>query len=86
MEQATLTLWGRAAAVAVLALAAFDLVVRHTALLTAGWLAGLAVAILLQSGRPSRLRTWLGRGVAAAMAATAVVAHQERGHRRADGR
>ena len=67
MEQAPLALWCRAAAVAVLALAAFDLVVRHTPLLTAVWLAGLAVAILLQSGRPSRLRTWLGRGVAAAM-------------------
>jgi diguanylate cyclase (GGDEF)-like protein/PAS domain S-box-containing protein len=71
MEQAPLTLWGRAAAVVVLTLAAFDPIVRHTPPLTAVWLAGLAVAILLQSGRPSRLRTWLGRGVAAATAVTA---------------
>ena len=73
MEQAPLTLWGRAAAVVVLALAAFNLIVRHSPPLTAVWLAGLAVAILLQSGRPSRLRTWLARGVAAAMAVTAAV-------------
>ena len=73
MEQAPLTLWGRAAAVAVLALAAFDLIVRHTTPLTAGWLAGLAVAILLQSGRPSRLRTWLGRGLAAVVGVAAAV-------------
>jgi hypothetical protein len=73
MEQAPLALWGRAAAVVVLALAAFDLIVRHTTPLTAVWLAGLAVAILLESGRPSRLRTWLGRGVAAAMGVLAAV-------------
>ena len=73
MEQAPLTLWGRAAAVTVLALAAFDLIVRHTTPLTAGWLAGLAVAILLQSGRPSRLRTWLGRGLAAVVGVAAAV-------------
>ena len=72
MEQAPLTLWGRAAAVVVLALAAVDLVVRHTPPLTAVWLAGLAVAILLQSGRPSRLWIWLGRGVAAAMGVLAI--------------
>ncbi len=71
MEQAPLTLWARAAAVAVLALAAVDQFVRHTPPLTAVWLAGLAVAVLLQSGHPSDLRTWLGRGVAAAMAVTA---------------
>lgn len=73
MEEAPLTLWGRAAAVVVLALAAFDLVGRHTAPWTAVWLAGLAVAVLLQSGRPSRLRTWLGRGLAAAMGVVAAV-------------
>jgi hypothetical protein len=54
MEEAPLTLWGRAAAVVVLALAAFDLFGRHTAPWTAVWLAGLAVAVLLQSGLPRR--------------------------------
>ena len=44
---------------------------RHTPPLTAVWLAGLAVAVLLQSGHPSGLRIWLGRSVAAAMAVTA---------------
>src|ERR1700744_34821 len=32
---------------------------------TAVWLAGLAAAILLQSGRPSPARAWVGRGLAA---------------------
>ncbi len=40
---------------------------------TAWWLAGLAVAILAQSGRPSRGRVWAGRGTAAVVGVLAVI-------------
>ena len=40
---------------------------------TALWLAALAVAILLQSGSPSLVRVWFGRGLAAAVALTSLV-------------
>ncbi|OBH19079.1 MULTISPECIES: sensor domain-containing diguanylate cyclase [unclassified Mycobacterium] len=40
---------------------------------TSLWLVGLAAAILLQSGRPSRGRVWAGRGLALAVGALAAV-------------
>ena len=40
---------------------------------TALWLAGLASAILLQSGQPSRVRVWAGRGVAMVVCVVALV-------------
>ena len=40
---------------------------------TAALLAGLGVAILLQSGRPSRARVWVGRGLAAAAGVVVVL-------------
>lgn len=40
---------------------------------TAMWLAALGAAILVQSGQPSRIRVWVGRGVAALVGALAVV-------------
>lgn len=40
---------------------------------TALWLAALGAAILAQSGHPSRGRVWAGRGLAAVVAALAVM-------------
>ncbi len=83
-----LAAWGRGAAVAALVLAALNWVGwsigrqvltrlnsawPHMVPWTALWLAVLAVAILLQYGRPSRGRVWLGRVVAVAVAAYAGV-------------
>ena len=80
--------WGRAPAAAVLVIAALDWLSWATGVeqrtrvfpswpqlpaWTALWLAGLAVAILVQSGHPSRLRVWLGRGLAAVVGVLAVV-------------
>lgn len=44
---------------------------------TALWLLGLAAAILLQSGRPSRGRVWAGRGLALTVAALAAITTAE---------
>ncbi|MGO9511414.1 MAG: diguanylate cyclase domain-containing protein [Mycobacterium sp.] len=86
--QAALARWGRAAAVVVLIVAALDWVGWATGVegltrvyrtwpqmvpWTALWLAALAAEILVQSGQPSRGRVWVGRGVAAAVGAFAVV-------------
>ena len=86
--EAALARWGRAAAVVVLVIAALDWVGWATGVegltrvyrawpqmvpWTALWLAALAAAILAQSGQPSRGRLWVGRGVAAAVGAFAVV-------------
>ena len=80
--------WGRAAVAVVLAVAALDWVGWATNVegltrvyrtwpqmvpWTALWLAGLAVAILLQTGQPSRGRVWVGRGLAMVVGAGAVV-------------
>lgn len=80
--------WGRAAAVAVLLVAALNWIgwATGSSALTrlnrswphllpwaALWLAALAVAVLLQSGQPPRARVWLGRGVGIAVGAGAAV-------------
>ena len=80
--------WGRAAVAVVLAVAALDWVGWATNVegltrvyrtwpqmvpWTALWLAALAVAILLQTGQPSRGRVWVGRGLAMVVGAGAVV-------------
>lgn len=80
--------WGRAAAMVVVVVAALDWVgwaagvegltrvyrtwpqmVPWTAL----WLAGLAVAIMVQTGQPSRGRVWVGRAITTVVGACAVV-------------
>ena len=83
-----LTRWGRAAALVVLAVAALDWVGWATGVegltrvyrtwpqmtpWTALWLASLGVAILVQTGQPSRARVWVGRGMAMVAGACAVV-------------
>ena len=85
---ATLTRWGRAAALVVLGVAALDWLGWATGIdeltrvyrtwprmtpWTALLVAALAVAILAQSGRPSRRAVWLGRGVAVVVGVLAVV-------------
>lgn len=72
MEDARLIRWGRIAAVAALAIAVFDLVDSHLPLI-ATWFAALAVAVLAQSGQPSRIRVHVGRALAAAAGAVAIV-------------
>ncbi len=82
----TLLGWGRVAAVLVLVLGAMAWVGWATGIQaltrvhpawppmtpwTALWLAALASAILVHSGRPSPARVWVGRGLAAAVAVTA---------------
>ncbi len=83
-SEVALARWGRAAAVVVLVVAVFDEAGWATGLRrlfpswpqvspwTGLWLAGLSAATLVQSGRPSRGRVWVGRGVAAAVGAVAV--------------
>lgn len=83
-SEAALARWGRIAAVVVLVLAALDQLGwatgfwRHFPVWeqvtpwTGLWLAGLAAAILAQSGHPSRGRVWAGRGVAAAVGLLAI--------------
>ncbi len=81
-----LTRWGRAALAIVLVIAAVTRLgwfmhVREMTRLFTGWppmrpwvafvLAVLAVAVWAQSGAPSKPRIWLGRGLAAAIAAIA---------------
>jgi diguanylate cyclase (GGDEF)-like protein/PAS domain S-box-containing protein len=78
---------GRVAAVVVLVIAALDWVGWASGIegltrifrpwppmvpWTALWLAGLASAILLQSGQPSRVRVWAGRSVAVVVAVIAL--------------
>lgn len=80
--------WGRVAAVVVVVVAAVDWVGWATGVegltrvqpawppmwpWTALWLATLGVALLLQTGSPSRSRGWAGRGLAAVVGALAVV-------------
>ncbi|WP_167098560.1 diguanylate cyclase domain-containing protein [Mycobacterium sp. DL592] len=70
--------WARVAAAAVLVAALLDLSgwVSHIDELksfTPAWLAGLAAAVLLQTGRPSRQRVWFGRALAVAIGASAAV-------------
>lgn len=83
-SEAALSRWGSTAALVVLVLAALDQLGWATGFWrrfpawpqvtpwTGLWLAGLAAAILLQSGRPSRGRIWAGRGVAAAVGVLAI--------------
>ena len=71
MEDGRLILWGRAAAVAALGIAVFDLVDSPLPLVAALF-AALAVAVLVQSGQPSRFWLYLARGVAAAAGAVAI--------------
>ncbi|QZT58748.1 sensor domain-containing diguanylate cyclase [Mycolicibacterium austroafricanum] len=87
-EAEGLARWGRAAVVVVFVVAALDWVgwasgVEQLTRIyptwpqmtpwSALWLAALGAAILVQSGRPSRTRVWVGRGVAATVGALAVV-------------
>ena len=52
---------------------------------TAVWLAALAVALLVQSGRPSPARVWVGRGLAVAVGVTSAVVLAEYATGRAFG-
>ncbi|NTY59098.1 diguanylate cyclase domain-containing protein [Mycolicibacterium sphagni] len=86
--EAKLARWGRAVVVVVLVVAALDWVGWATGVegltrvylawpqmvpWSALWLVGLAVAILVQTGQPSRRRVWAGRGLAMMVGACAVV-------------
>ena len=77
MEDGRLIRWGRAAAVAALGIAVFDLVDSHLPLIAALF-AALAVAVLVQSGQPSIFWLYLARGVAAAAGAVAIVVLAQR--------
>ena len=68
MEEARLARWGRAAAAVVLLFAVIDLLNVETAPWSSLCLAVLGVAILVQSGQPNRLRVWIARSLAVAVA------------------
>ncbi len=68
MEEARLARWGRVAAVVVLVVAIIDLLNIETAPWSSSCLAALGLAILVQSGHPNRLRVWIGRALAVAVA------------------
>lgn len=85
--EANLARWGRVAVVVVLVVAALDWMGWATGIegltrvyrtgpqmvpWTALWLAGSAAAILVQTGQPSRVRVWAGRGMAVVVGASAV--------------
>ncbi len=99
-RELTLLRWGRVAAAGVLILAAvawFGWATGIQALTrihpswppmkpwTALWMAALAVAILVQSGNPSLMRIWVGRGLAAAVGVTTVTILAEYATRRTFG-
>ena len=92
--------WGRAAVVVAVVVAAVDWLGWATGVevltrvhpawppmqpWTALWLATLGVAILMQTGIPSRSRVWAGRGLAAVVGALAVVVLAEYATGRAFG-
>lgn len=85
--EANLARWGRVAVVVALVVAALDWMGWATGIegltrvyrtgpqmvpWTALWLAGSAAAILVQTGQPSRVRVWAGRGMAVVVGASAV--------------
>ncbi|WP_328359966.1 sensor domain-containing diguanylate cyclase [Mycobacterium sp. NBC_00419] len=79
--------WARAAAAAVLVVALLDLSgwvsdIDELKSFTPLWLAGMAVAVLLQTGRPPQWRVWCARALAVAIGvhAAAVVFEHLAGH------